>query len=870
MEISSKDEEQSVVVVHIEEGIHFNSAPAIYIQATLSGNKLNAEPVKPGHTTLIDCNLVWETDKKSVKRMKSDNLSIKIECFALSDLKTKPNETRKELIGYILVPMKVIPVVPIAKAIQTKPRWTRVIGLSKEWRQFKPELLLNTMITSKEFLTYNKNEALEARGLEIIESMVIEENPTPGMLTSQKGIFIRLLQEEGLLQVGHIDTECDVFTIKILLKHIRDLDLLLNESQSELSNDLFINYVLLGNPHTRALDKKFNRQHQIHEKVSINFRSSLALLKEYFDKVFFIPFDVVAGDKILGKSEIKLNQLITTTSLREFFEKYPTVSCEFDGTCVIKNHNEDSSNHASPVLDYQVSIHYIATKKLHQTELLENFKRSQRIDSQAGGDNAVPSHRDVLTNIKSSSRQKETLNDYEAVKSVGVGQSEVIKKPSTSHSSNSVLNAQKKEKSSELPRIYSCTLHISTIKFNRKPCKGIWQVLFFHDKADTQKTFVNKEINEASDLSDNTFDFDEVELKLFFKSEASNIMELIKSSDNCCLTIKGPKGAFGKAHLDCTSLLIGNKENKSGMIIFLDSVENVMAMANIYVTMNDLGINFNSIPRPITPNSTKDVIETRYSDMNVTKTFEDQKMRMLDEDLTYKLIDELEEWKSNHQKQFMLDLKQKETQLLEVLKTEWLTKQTKLEQEILVKAEEMKSLTNALKDAQKDLKDNNSRMSRDDQDLETYKRELEATYKNQLIIIRERARELETDLMHELKLKDIQLNDLNHCNQHLKTENCELRHRLECLQSEFAELKANVMPPEQVEKLIQEIEQWAKAVRESHIVRRQQIRNEKENLFDAKFESLYGNLDDDNCELNIDKHELEQIKQCLNVSDDEI
>lgn len=84
--VSKHPDEEQVIVLHIEEGkypvtisnfslmtfsilgVGLNPGEAILIQAILSGNKLDAEPVKPGHTTTFDCNLVWETDRKSIKR----------------------------------------------------------------------------------------------------------------------------------------------------------------------------------------------------------------------------------------------------------------------------------------------------------------------------------------------------------------------------------------------------------------------------------------------------------------------------------------------------------------------------------------------------------------------------------------------------------------------------------------------------------------------------------------------------------------------------------------------------------------------------------------------------------------------------------
>ena len=81
---------------------------------------------------------------------------------------------------------------PVAKAVQMKPRWTKVIGLSKEWRQIKPELLMSVMITDREFMTYDKTLRQESQGIESQESVIINVYP---MIQSQQGIFIRLLEK---------------------------------------------------------------------------------------------------------------------------------------------------------------------------------------------------------------------------------------------------------------------------------------------------------------------------------------------------------------------------------------------------------------------------------------------------------------------------------------------------------------------------------------------------------------------------------------------------------------------------------------------------------------------------------------------------
>jgi Cep120 protein len=152
--------------------------------------------------------------------MKSENLPVKIDCFALKNFKGGLEGATREHIGYILVPVKTIPLVSPTKAIQMKPRWMKLIGLSKDWRSQKPELQLNIIITSKDFL--NDRSTLLSQEIDSANSIVFEEHPC--MISSQKGIFIRLLKEEGLLQVGNIDTDCDVFIVNITMMEVRHLE----------------------------------------------------------------------------------------------------------------------------------------------------------------------------------------------------------------------------------------------------------------------------------------------------------------------------------------------------------------------------------------------------------------------------------------------------------------------------------------------------------------------------------------------------------------------------------------------------------------------------------------------------------------------
>lgn len=572
--------------------------------------------------------------------------------------------------------------------------------------------------------------------------------------------------------------------------------------QKDSSQEFYINYDLLGNQHTRPLDKKFNRSHQIQEKVSIKFRSSLSALQEYFEKIFYIPLEVMSGEKTLGSLEIKLSDLITTTNLQEYLEKHSTSVCEIEGRCEIKLAHAMQSDENRPVLEFKASVQYIGTKQLHQTELLEKYKRCQQVDLQAGGDHMSEVHAKV---VKSPSHEKrnplsdipEVRTESDAshqVKSVGVAKS---------HERHQSKEQMENEcPTSELSHLFSFNLKLSQIKFNRKVEKGIWQFSFFHDKADTQRTFVNRDITSvAGDM----LSFEDLDLKLYYTSTPSGIMELIESSNTCTICVKGPRGTHAQAELDCKSLLIGNRKQLGGNILMQNQINSINGMANVSASLEDLGMNHNSTVKTVLSQVVQERPGVQRSEMNVTHTVEDPKSAMLDDNLAYKMIEELSEWKAKQQENFISDLKLKETQYLEQLHDTWIQKQEKCEEDLVMKANQLNVLTKAMKDQQQQLKDKDRKQSRDGQELQTMKQELEKHFNSQLMAIRERARRMEDDLLHEIKLKDIRYEDNDRCLQHLKAENCELRQRNECLTAELNEVKGSSVPKHEVESLLQEM-----------------------------------------------------------------
>lgn len=80
-------------------------------------------------------------------RMKEENQPIKLECFM------QLSEGRRELVGFVLIPLRTIPYWNSRKMGTMKPHWYKLHGVSQDSNiTVKPELLVGVTIGDKEEL----------------------------------------------------------------------------------------------------------------------------------------------------------------------------------------------------------------------------------------------------------------------------------------------------------------------------------------------------------------------------------------------------------------------------------------------------------------------------------------------------------------------------------------------------------------------------------------------------------------------------------------------------------------------------------------------------------------------------------------------
>lgn len=129
--------------------------------------------------------------------------------------------------------------------------------------------------------------------------------------------------------------------------------------------------------------------------------------------------------------------------------------------------------------------------------------------------------------------------------------------------------------------------------------------------------------------------------------------------------------------------------NQVGIIIMENESVEKVAMVQASAVLTDLGANLNAQQR-------------KFAHFMRPKSGRQQPH--LDEELAYKMVEELEDWKAQQQEIFLIDLKRREINHLARLTAEWTRRRTDLESALTHKLEQCTLLTSALEIANHNLR----------------------------------------------------------------------------------------------------------------------------------------------------------------------
>lgn len=248
---------------------------------------------------------------------------------------------------------------------------------------------------------------------------------------------------------------------------------------------------------------------------------------------------------------------------------------------------------------------------------------------------------------------------------------------------------------------------------------------------------------EISDINVDQICFEDLDMKLCFSTYSQRLMELIQAK-SCLLTLKGPKDFHASAELDNANVLA--EEKSKGIVLLKNDCGEQVAMAHVSVEISDLGLNFNS----------RDNTAVRGRNDFTNK----QSAVLFDENLAYKVVEELENWKQCQQQAFLMDLKRREIVLMTRLTNEWHRKRRDEEEKIENRMKQCDVLTRTLEDAYEALKER----ARGDEILGksvlNSTKQMEKQFAAKTTVFQDRIRALEEEQRHLKQTSEQRLNEV--------------------------------------------------------------------------------------------------------------
>lgn len=502
---------------------------------------------------------------------------------------------------------------------------------------------------------------------------------TGNMLCPQQGLFIKLLPDEHYIQLGSHADDCTMYVVHLDIRNLRGL--LPAIAAIAADDDQFqMQYMLFGSPSEarQLIPTTVAGHYSIQEKITIQFRASIDSIREYFARIFYIPIDICdRTGAAIGHARFA----ITIPPLHDRFDEQHDghIFSIVDRSFVTSTHQDVADR---PWIDYEFAIRLLHPPKPSSVRLVSEFEllsevtddtssssASVPIESAAAVDCVAPSDSTrVLANIIDpiDSHRTEQMSAKSAAASLGPQSAAVRNTANT----------------------FSYLLHLQQVRFTRKADVGIWQVSLHHPKAHTPVALVNILVRGTTTI-------DNVSIELLFSFEPTGIRAVI-ASEPCVLNIKGPHAMFATAELDNATLL-AQPAGIVGIILMENEACEKVAIANAYVELTDLGPNLNAQqpkfrrfaqPSSVAPGSR---VEGAGDGVGIKPH--------LDEELAYKMVEELEHWKTAQQEDFLVELKRREVQHLSRLTGEWTQRRGELEVMLTQKLDQCAVLTKALEAA---------------------------------------------------------------------------------------------------------------------------------------------------------------------------
>jgi len=176
-----------------------------------------------------------------------------------------------------------------------------------------------------------------------------------------------LYPNEQLIQLGSLNTCCELFLLSITAIHVENLHLLLPEYLNKDGAMHFLYRILENDVELKSFKTDHEGFHLLHEKVVIRIRSSMGILERYLQLNPYMSVFLKHENNIIAESSVNLRSLVPVDTLEEFLKYTAYASTTLHEKCFLDK--QDSleifnidNEHKRPYLDIQLKLQYIGNK----------------------------------------------------------------------------------------------------------------------------------------------------------------------------------------------------------------------------------------------------------------------------------------------------------------------------------------------------------------------------------------------------------------------------------------------------------------------------------------------------------------------------
>ncbi|PNF32420.1 hypothetical protein B7P43_G04890 [Cryptotermes secundus] len=827
------------VILSLKQGRnfgHLNVTPSegIFIEATLNGAILDTDVVQITEKPIFDSELMWELDKKMLKRLRSGRAAIKVQCFAVNHIHRGRNH-----IGNFVMSLRQAHFVPSGKSyadIRTKSS-----------RQKQPK-------TQPSY-----------------------QNPST-----------QWHSDKGIIQIGSDETATDNFLLIVYVGQAVNLDLLLPENynvETATENEqLYFHYSIMEYSINTAKIPMSDMYKPVplNEKMVVSLCSSMENLQKCFSTSSKLIIKLMIGQDDIGFTEMSMQGLVPKTNTTVFCSLDKDNSLMIESPCFLKGSKTGevptSPSGMQPCINIRIMLRYqgkeqkdigqgegqfedlqneparlirsssytvldTPTERIYSVPSVDmedsggnNTELTVDTETQHGanvevcdivkqGTNKNIDHKLASGDVSEVGNMSQSLNESKqtsAQNKISASASQFILPCSwtisKNYNSEYILHDSRTKEPEGIYdpyHIFNLEITVQSVAFQRLITQKRCYFRFHHPKAEKisnpHPEIAIKEPHKGIQLQD-------IKCKLTFVSnpkEIKNLLLVCPPMISMCNTVEGQSKQLAVATINIDPLL--EKEMKqchyNTPLIDLKTVEQV-GILGIRLSLDDLG------PRQ---SEDKALLSANAEQKFGSAAFDDH--------IAFKIAEELEDWKERQQELFKAKLKKKEQAHLSALTEEWKKKCVEMETKLNHSVEECHRLAQSLSDTTDELRLKICKNVEREQELSRYKEITEQEYKLKVLEMKKSFRRTEDDLS-------------------LKKSSEE---KLESALKSKSFFK----------------EQWANAVREINHIKNEhqqhvqiQIKHNKEELKDISLQNLLGESEK---EMKEDQSVIQQLRTEMNT-----